>query len=132
MSVPALNGERSIGELFGELASETSTLIRQEVNLATVELTQKAAYAGRQAAMVGGGALVGMLAVQALAAAGIIALASVNPLWAAALAVGGLLLVVALAVAMTGLTALKHMDLTPTQTLQSLKDNKTWMRRELH
>ena len=132
MSVPALNGERSIGELFGELASETSTLIRQEVNLATVELTQKAAYAGRQAAMIGTGALVGMLAVQALAAAAIISLASIIPLWASALAVGGVLFVVALVVAMKGFTALEHMELKPTQTLQSLKDNQSWMKKELH
>ena len=54
MSVAVRNGERSISELFGELATETSTLVRQEVHLATVELTQKAAYAGRQTALIGG------------------------------------------------------------------------------
>jgi hypothetical protein len=34
--------DRSIGELFAELASETGLLIRQEVALAKIELTKKA------------------------------------------------------------------------------------------
>ena len=33
--------ERSLGELFGDLAKETSELVRQEVQLARTEMTQK-------------------------------------------------------------------------------------------
>ena len=40
--------DRSLGELFSELAQETSTLVRQEVNLAKTEMTQKASRAGKQ------------------------------------------------------------------------------------
>jgi hypothetical protein len=32
--------DRSLGELFSELAQETSTLVRQEVTLAKTEVTQ--------------------------------------------------------------------------------------------
>ena len=39
--------ERSLGDLFSELASETSTLVRQEVALAQTELTQKATVVGK-------------------------------------------------------------------------------------
>ena len=42
--------DRSLGELFAELAQETSTLVRQEVELARVELSQKAARVGRDVA----------------------------------------------------------------------------------
>ncbi len=38
--------ERSLGDLFSELSKETSTLMRQEVNLAQVEITQKATIVG--------------------------------------------------------------------------------------
>ena len=39
--------ERSVGELFGDLATETGTLVRQEIHLASRELSQKASHAGR-------------------------------------------------------------------------------------
>ena len=50
--------DRSLGELFAELAQETSNLVRQEVELARVELGQKAAQVGRDiASLVLGGAV---------------------------------------------------------------------------
>src|SRR5438067_1437109 len=39
--------DRSIGELFSELASDTGTLIRKEIELAKVELTQTANRVGQ-------------------------------------------------------------------------------------
>lgn len=129
MSVAVRSGERSISELFGELATETCTLVRQEVHLAAVELTQKAAYAGRQAALVGAGVFVGLLALQALLAAAVVGLAKVLPLWAAALAVGGVLLFVAGIVATKGISSLDQMNFKPSQTLRSVEDNKSWMKK---
>ena len=61
--------QRSIGELFGNLASETSTLVQQEVELATTELLEKAKYAGKQAGYVAIGGHIGVVALQALLAA---------------------------------------------------------------
>ncbi|MEJ7699223.1 MAG: phage holin family protein [Pyrinomonadaceae bacterium] len=50
--------ERSLGDLFSELSKETSTLMRQEVNLAQVEITQKATIVGKQVgSLVVGGAV---------------------------------------------------------------------------
>jgi Putative Actinobacterial Holin-X, holin superfamily III len=50
--------DRSLGELFSELAQETSTLVRQEVTLAKIELTHKASTAGRHVGILAaGGAL---------------------------------------------------------------------------
>ena len=39
--------DRSIGELFSELSRETTALLRQEVQLAKVEMTQKASRVGK-------------------------------------------------------------------------------------
>src|SRR5918998_1553218 len=47
--------DRSLGELFTELAQETSTLVRQEVNLAKTEMSQKASTAGRHAGVLAAG-----------------------------------------------------------------------------
>src|SRR5688500_13227650 len=39
--------ERSIGELFAELSQKTTTLVRQEIELAKVEMSQKASRVGK-------------------------------------------------------------------------------------
>ena len=60
--------DRSLGEHFTELAQETSTLMRQQVNLAKTEMSQKASRAGRHAGILAaGGALAyaGLLAILA-------------------------------------------------------------------
>ncbi len=47
MAQQFVKDERSLGDLFSELAAETSSLVRQEVALAQVELTQKASSVGK-------------------------------------------------------------------------------------
>ena len=131
MSTAAVDGDRSIGELFGELANETGALVRQQVKLAATEITQKAMFAGKQVIYVGMGAFVGLLALEALLAAAIVGLASAIPLWAAALAVGGVLAMIATLLGVKAIGALKHMDPIATQTLMSLEDNKSWLKKEM-
>jgi hypothetical protein len=117
---------RSLGELFSELAQETSTLVRQEVNLAKTEMSDKASRAGKHVGVLAaGGALAyaGLLAVLA----GIIALLSnVMPLWASALLVGILVAVVGYLLVRRGLDALKREDFTPRETIETLKEDKQW------
>ena len=123
--------ERSIGELFGELASETGTLVRQEVQLATTELGQKAAHAGKQSIMILVGALLGVVSLVSLAAARVLLLGRWVPLWIAALIVAGAFGLLAYVVSQAGIKALKTMNFKPTETLASLKDNKTWAQKQL-
>ncbi|MDW5322398.1 phage holin family protein [Plantactinospora sp. KLBMP9567] len=47
----------SIGELLGAVTRDTSTLVRQEIQLAKLELRQEMRTAGRVAGMFGGAAL---------------------------------------------------------------------------
>lgn len=124
--------ERSIGELFGELASETGTLVRQEVQLAKTELTQKATFVGKQGAIIAIGALLGVVALITFAGALVLILGEAMPYWGAALIVTALLGVVALLVASKGLTAIKKTNLKPTHTIASIEDNKQWATRQLH
>jgi hypothetical protein len=117
---------RSLGELFSELAQETSTLVRQEVNLAKTEMSQKASTAGKHVGVLAaGGALAyaGLLAVLA----GIIALLNdVMPLWAAALLVGIVVAVVGYLLVRRGLDALKREDFAPRETIETLKEDQQW------
>ena len=117
---------RSLGELFSELAQETSTLVRQEVNLAKTEMSDKASRAGKHVGVLAaGGALAyaGLLAVLA----GIIALLSnVMPLWASALLVGIVVAVAGYLLVRRGLDALKREDFTPRETIETLKEDQQW------
>lgn len=68
--------DHSIGELFAQLGRETSTLVRQEVALAKVELTEKASRAGKDVGRLAVGGAVGYAALLASLAALIILLAN--------------------------------------------------------
>jgi hypothetical protein len=123
--------ERSLGELFAELASETSTLVRQEFQLAKTELSQKAAHAGRNAGLIGAGGAVAYAGLLALVAAAIIGLGYFIPLWLSALIVGLVAAGIGYALLQTGLSALKRMDPTPRQTVESLREDKEWAKEQL-
>src|SRR4051794_16650596 len=80
--------DKSLGDLFTELASETGSLVRQEVALAQVEITEKAAKAGKNIGSLAVGGAVAYLAVLSLTAALIIGLSYLIPAWLAAAIIG--------------------------------------------
>ena len=87
--------ERGIGELVKDLASQTSTLVRQEIKLAQAEVTQKGKLAGKGAGMLAGAGVAALLGLGALTALLIVVLDSFLPLWLAALIVTVLWLAIA-------------------------------------
>jgi Putative Actinobacterial Holin-X, holin superfamily III len=94
--------DRPLGELVQDLSRQTSTLIRQEMQLAQAELAEKGRHAGKGAGMFGGAGLVALYGVGALIAAAILGLATVLEPWIAAAAVGVGLLLIAGVLALTG------------------------------
>jgi hypothetical protein len=123
--------ERSLGDLFSELASETSTLVRQEVALAQTELTQKATKVGKNVGFLVVGGAVGYAALLAIIAAVIIGLANFIPAWASALIVGAVVGVVAYLLISSALAALKKTDLTPRETVETLKEDAQWLKNQV-
>lgn len=93
--VPAPAGHLSTGELIARLSEQTSTLIRDEMRLAQVEMGAKAKHVGVGAGMFGFAGLLAFFGLAAGIATAIIALALVWPWWLAALSVTVLLLVIA-------------------------------------
>jgi hypothetical protein len=94
--------DASLGELVSKLTEETSTILREELKLARVEMTTKGRYAGIGAGMLGAGALLAVLGLGTLVAAAVLGLATTIPSWAAALVVAAVLLAVASIVALRG------------------------------
>src|SRR5438045_2951539 len=78
---PASKEDRSLGELFSELSRETSTLVRQEVDLAKTELTHKATEVGKDIGFLAAGALVAYAGFLTLVAMLVIALAQLGVTW---------------------------------------------------
>ncbi len=123
--------DHSIGELFSELTSETSLLIRQEIALAKVELTQKATRVGRDVGYLVLGGAVAYAALLALLAALILLLANVMPSWAAALLVAVLVGIVGAVLISKALADLKKADVTPRQTVETLKEDAQWAKEQI-
>ena len=118
--------ERSLGELFAELAHETSTLVRQEVNLAKTEMSQKASRAGRHVGVMAAGGAVAYAGLLAILAALIVLLNNVMPLWLSALLVGIVVAVVGYLLVRRALDALKQEDFAPRETMETLKEDQQW------
>jgi hypothetical protein len=120
--------DRSLGELFAELASDTSTLVRQEVALAKTELTQNATRVGTHVGSLVVGGAVGYAAFLSVMAAAIIGLGRVIPVWVAALVVGVVVAVVAWWLISSALRALRETDVVPRRTVETLKEDAQWMK----
>jgi len=118
--------ERGIGELVKDLASQTSTLVRQEIQLAQAEVTQKGKLAGKGAGMLAGAAVAALLGLGALTALLIVALDGALALWLAALIVTVLWLALAGALAMTGKKALESATPPVPQTVETVKEDIQW------
>jgi len=123
--------ERSLGDLFSELAAETGTLVRQEVSLAKAEVTQTAAKAGKNIGFLVVGGAVAYIAALAITTAVILLLAQFIPAWISALIIGAIVAVVAYLMISAALTALSKLDLVPKNTLETLKEDAKWLKKEM-
>jgi xanthine/uracil permease len=123
--------DRSLGELFAELARETSTLVRQEVELAKTEMTQKASRVGKSVGMLAVGGAIAYAGLLAILAAIIIGLAALGvPWWLSALLVGLVVAAVGYLLVQKGRDALKQADLAPRQTIETLKEDAAWVKEQ--
>lgn len=119
---------RSVGELIGELTSDLSTLMRQEVALAKVEITQEVSKAGQAAGMLAGAGVAAHLAIIFASITAMWALGHAMDLVWAALIVTVIWAVVAAALAVSGRTRLKQVRMKPEQTIDTLKEDAQWAR----
>jgi len=122
---------RPLGDLFSDLATDMSNLVRQEVALARVEVTQKAKYLGRNVGYLVVGGAVAYAGLLAIIAAIIMLLDRVMPAWGAALLVGVVVAGIAWLLIGKAMAALQQADLTPRETVETLKEDATWMKQQV-
>jgi len=124
--------DRSLGDLFAELAHETSTLVRQELRQAGTEMGQRASGVGKDVGLFAVGAVVTHAAFLALVAAIIIGLSDLGlPWWLAALIVAIVLAGAGYALIGRARTAIKRADILPRHTMDNLKEDQEWAKEQI-
>ena len=132
-SAAAANRDRPIGDLAKQLSEQVSRLVREELRLAELEMTQKGKRLGFGAAMFGGGGVVALYGVAAVLAAVILLLAKVMPAWGGALIVGGVLLAITGTLAALGRRQLKRATPpVPRETVDSVKADVEEIKERAH
>jgi MFS family permease len=119
--------DRPVGELVKHLAEQTSTLVRQEIDLAKAELSQKGKEAGKGAGLFAGAAVIGLLAAGALTAFLIMLLDGALANWLSALIVGIVFAAIAGALALAGRNRIQRATPpVPEQTVETVKEDVEW------
>jgi uncharacterized membrane protein YqjE len=119
--------QESFGELLSGLASDTSLLVKQEIELAKVEVSAKAKKAGKGAGMLAAAGVAGLMALFTLTLLLIVILDAFLELWLAALIVLVLWSAIAAVLALSGKKKLQEAaPPVPEQTTQTLKEDVQW------
>jgi Flp pilus assembly protein TadB len=123
----------STAELIRHLSEEVSRLVRDEIRLATMELTRKGRRAGLGAGLFGGAGVIALYGGGAVVAAVIILVAHVLTPWVAALVVGVALLIVAAVLALIGKRQMgKATPPLPQEAIQNLKADVDVVKESAH
>lgn len=119
--------DRPLAELLRDLSTQTSTLVRKEIELARAELTAKGRRAGAGAGMFGAAGLLGVLALAAVTAGAIMLLGTAIAPWLAAVVVAAAYGLVAGVLALTGKKAVDNATPPiPEAAAESVKEDVEW------
>ncbi len=120
----------TVGALLGTLAKETGTLVRQEVRLASAEMSEKAKSVALDVGLLLLGGALGHVGLIAIIFGVVIALAAFIPPWASALIIGVATVAIGFLLAYRGLKALRELDPKPTKTLETLRADKAILKEQ--
>jgi len=121
--------DRSIAELTKELLRNVSELVRREIELAKLEMTEKARRLTVGIALVAVGGVVLLAMLGALTATAILALATTLDAWLAALIVTVVAGALGAVVLLLGVKSLKRgAPPVPDQTVDSVKEDIAWVK----
>jgi uncharacterized membrane protein YqjE len=118
----------SFGQLLTQLATHSAALVRDEMALAKQEMRESVRSLRTGIVTLGAGALIGLIALLTLAAAAVIGLANFMHPGYAALVVGVVLAIVGGNIVLVGINRLKQTNLVPEQTMETLEEDKQWLK----
>jgi hypothetical protein len=124
----AVANRESFGDLLSQLANNSAALVRDEIALAKQEMGEKLGTVRSGAVVIAAGAILGMFGALSLVAAAIIGLGNViGPGWSA-LIIGLVLGLAGGLIAITGIGRIKRTSLKPEQTIETLEEDKQWLK----
>ena len=123
--------KRPLGAVITSAMDGTRTLVRKQVELARIEMTEAVSVRAKGAGMMAGAAVMALFALGFAAAAGSVALALVLPAWAANLIVAAVFVAIAGALALIGRNAIRNAPTTPERTQETLKEDARWARQQI-
>ena len=118
--------DRSVSEILHDIVFNVQEIVRSEIRLAKAEMREQAGKASRGVAMLGAGALAGILAVALLLTTCVLALATLAPAWLAALIIAFVTGIIAAVLIVVGRTQLKQVNTVPRRTIDTVKENLEW------
>jgi uncharacterized membrane protein YqjE len=121
---------RSVGDIVGDIASDLSTLVKQELELAKTEIRTEATKAGKGAGLLGGAGVTGHMALLFLSLTLMFLLDMWMPIVLAALIVTAVWAVVAAVLAAKGRQELKTVDPKLETTQRTLKEDVQWAKEQ--
>lgn len=116
----------SIGDALKDVIHDLQEMVRAEVRLARAEVREELGKARQSAVMLTAAGVASLLALSLLLMAAVFALATIWPLWAAALAVGLAVAVIGGTLGSVGVRRLRAVRLAPPKTIQTVKENIQW------
>ncbi len=128
----APKSERSLGDIFSDLTQNFSELVREEVALAKTELSQNASKLAKDVVFLAVGGFIAYAGLLVLLAAAVLALAFLVPFWLSALIVGLVVVIIGYALIQKGISDLRNGALMPTQTVESLKEDREWAKEQIN
>ncbi|WP_457187801.1 phage holin family protein [Nocardioides sp. P5_E3] len=126
--VAGVEDERSLGQIVGDLSTDLTTLVKQELELARTELKEEATKAGKGAGMLGGAGVSGLLALILASFALAYLLDNWMPVELAFLIVTVLWAIVGAVLAARGRKELKNANPQLPETQQTLKEDAAWVK----
>jgi uncharacterized membrane protein YqjE len=123
--------QRSVPEVLQDIVGNLQDIIRSEFRLAKTEITEEASKAARPAAAFGMGLISGIYGIGFMLLAAVYGLSTVMPAWLAALLVGVILAIVAVAVIGSSKEKLRRTNLSPDKAIKSLEENVQWAKHQI-
>ncbi|HLG99389.1 MAG TPA: phage holin family protein [Bryobacteraceae bacterium] len=123
------SNERSIGDVLKDIGNSIQQIVRSEIKLARMEMTDSARGARSAAIAFGSGGVLGLYAVGFLLLTIMFALEIALPNWLAALIVGVLSLIGAAVGISAGRARLKTVK-PPEKTIQTVKEDFQWTKEQ--
>ncbi len=120
--------DRSVGEILADLSQQTAELVRREMRLAEAEMTQKAYRAGKNAGFLAAGGALAYAGLLSVVAGMIMLFGRSRRPWFSAFVVGLSVAGAGSLLALKGLDALRQEGVVPQETVETLEENREWLR----